>query len=141
MGWWSWSGPTLGRGDITYMPTIAGFFYFSVVHDAWSRQVVGWSMATHLKNKLVLDTWTWHSISGNREVIRHSDQGRSTPSWPSASGTAKTDARPSMGSDSDVYDNALCESFCASLEYELIDRSTLRTLTQGLREIFDYVNG
>ncbi len=75
--------------DITYVPTPAGFLYLSVVIDAYSRRVVGWS----------------------------------------------------MGSVGDCYDNALCESFFASLECELIDRKRFATRYEARRALFKYYRG
>jgi putative transposase len=121
------TGPDrLWVADITYVPTTAGFFYLSVVLDAWSRRVVGWSMATHLKTKLVLDALDMAVHQHQpEEVIHHSDQG--TQYTPIAFGQRCREAgiRPSMGSVGDAYDNALCESFFASLECELIERNEI----------------
>ena len=62
--------------DITYIPTWAGFLYLAVVLDAWSRRVVGWSMATHLRTELVLDALNMATWQRRPErVIHHSDQG------------------------------------------------------------------
>ena len=63
--------------DITYVPTMAGFLYLAVVLDAWSRKIVGWAMANHLRAELVLDAM--EIAVGQRrpkDVIHHSDQGR-----------------------------------------------------------------
>ena len=62
--------------DITYVPTLAGFLYLALVLDAWSRKIVGWSMANHLRAELVLDAM--EATVGQRrpkDVIHHSDQG------------------------------------------------------------------
>jgi len=137
------TGPDrLWVADITYVPTTAGFFYLSVVLDAWSRRVVGWSMATHLKTKLVLDALDMavHQRQPD-EVIHHSDQGTQYTSIAFGQRCREADIQPSMGSVGDAYDNALCESFFASLECELIDRITLRSFTHGRREVFDYIEG
>ena len=72
--------------DITYIPTWAGFLYLAVVLDAFSRRVVGWSMANHLRTQLVLDALDmalWQRRPDG--VIHHSDRDRSTPRSPSAS--------------------------------------------------------
>ena len=72
--------------DITYIPTWAGFLYLAVVLDAFSRRVVGWSMANHLRTRLVLDALDmalWQRRPDS--VIHHSDRDRSTPRSPSAS--------------------------------------------------------
>lgn len=128
--------------DITYVPTAAGFFYLSVVLDAWSRRVVGWSMATHLKTKLVLDALEM-AIHQRRPdgVVHHSDQGTQYTSLAFGKRCREEGVRPSMGSVGDAYDNALCESFFASLECELIDRVSLNSFTHGRRKVFDYIEG
>ena len=71
------SGPDqLWVADITYVPTAAGFLYLAVVLDAWSRKIVGWSMANHLRTELVLDAMEM-AVGQRRpkDVIHHSDQG------------------------------------------------------------------
>ena len=62
--------------DITYVPTMAGFLYLAVVLDAWSRKIVGWAMANHLRAELVLDAMEM-AVGQRRpkDVIHHSDQG------------------------------------------------------------------
>lgn len=128
--------------DITYVPTWAGFVYLSVVLDAWSRRVVGWSMANHLRTELVLDALNmalWQRRPDS--VIHHSDQGTQYTSIAFGQRCKEAGARPSMGSVGDAYDNALCESFFATLECELIDRRTFRTRPEAEMAIFDYVEG
>ncbi len=70
-------GPNrLWVGDITFIPTAAGFLHLAVVVDAWSRRVVGWSMANHLRTELVLDALEMAVTQRRpRDVIHHSDQG------------------------------------------------------------------
>ena len=109
--------------DITYIPTWAGFLYLAVVLDAFSRRVVGWAMATHLRTELVLDALEM-ALSQRRptEVIHHSDQGCQYTSIAFGQRCKTAGVRPSMGSVGDCYDNAMCESFFATLECELLDR-------------------
>lgn len=107
--------------DITYIPTWAGFLYLAVVIDVWSRRVVGWSMATHLRTELVLAAL--EMARGQRrpkDVIHHSDQGSQYTSIEFGKRCRQAGIRPSMGSVGDCYDNALCESFFATLECELL---------------------
>jgi putative transposase len=71
------AGPNqLWVADITYVPTMAGFLYLAVVLDAWSRKIVGWAMANHLRAELVLDAMEM-AVGQRRpkDVIHHSDQG------------------------------------------------------------------
>ncbi len=85
--------------DITYIPTWAGFLYLAVVVDAWSRRVVGWAMATHLRTELVLDALNM-ALSQRRpsEVIHHSDQGTQYTSIAFGLRCREAGVRPSMGS-------------------------------------------
>ena len=97
--------------DITYVPTTAGFLYLSVVLDVFSRRVVGWSMANHLRTELVLDALEM-AVQQRRpiDVIHHSDQGCQYTSLAFGHRCQHAGVRPSMGSVGDCYDNALCES-------------------------------
>lgn len=128
--------------DITYVPTWQGFLYLAVVVDAWSRRVVGWAMRTHLRAELVLealDMAVWQRRPS--EVIHHSDQGSQYASIAFGSRCKRAGVRPSMGSVGDCYDNALCESFFATLECELIDRVRLRTPREAKRAVFEWIEG
>ena len=128
--------------DITYIPTWAGFLYLAVVLDAWSRRIVGWAMATHLRTELVLDAMDMAVYQRRPEgVIHHSDQGTQYTSIAFGLRCKEVDVRPSMGSVGDAYDNAMCESFFASLECELIDRTKFRTQAEAKMAVFDYIEG
>src|SRR6201999_3615895 len=98
--------------DITLVPTASDFLYLAVVLDAWSRKIVGWSMANHLRAELVLDALEM-AIGQRRPdgVIHHSDQGSQYTSVAFGNRCKETGVRPSMGSVGDAYDNAMCESF------------------------------
>jgi putative transposase len=88
------SGPNeLWVADITYVPTVTVFLYLAVVLDAWSRKIVGWSMANHLRTELVLDAM--EAAVGQRrpkDVIHHSDQGITGP-------CRSASAAPKLGCD------------------------------------------
>jgi putative transposase len=128
--------------DITYIPTWAGFLYLAVVVDAWSRRVVGWAMATHLRTELVLDALNM-ALSQRRpaQVIHHSDQGTQYTSIAFGLRCREAGVRPSMGSVGDCFDNALCESFFATLECELLDRRRFRTQIEARIAVFDFLEG
>jgi putative transposase len=128
--------------DITYVPTWAGFLYLAVVIDVWSRRVVGWAMATHLRTELVLKALNM-ALEQRRptNVIHHSDQGSQYTSIAFGKRCTQMGVRPSMGSVGDCYDNALCESFFATLECELIDRSTFRSHSAAQIAIFRFIEG
>ena len=123
--------------DITYVPTWSGFLYLAVVVDAWSRRVVGWAMATHLKTELVLDALNMAIWQRRPErVVHHSDQGTQYTSIAFGIRCRKAGVQLSMGSVGDCFDNALCESFFATLECELIDRETFKTRTEARLAVF-----
>jgi putative transposase len=93
------SGPNqLWVADITYVPTTTGFLYLAVVLDAWSRRIVGWSMANHLRTELVLDAMEM-AVGQRRpkDVIHHSDQGSQYTSVAFGKRCGEAGVRPSMG--------------------------------------------
>ena len=136
------SGPNaLWIADITYLPTWQGFLFLAVVIDAWSRRVVGWSMANHLRTELVLDAlemalWNRRPAPG---LIHHSDHGSQYTSLAFGRRCREAGIAASMGSVGDCFDNAMCESFFASLECELIDRNRWRTHSEARTAVFDYI--
>ena len=109
--------------DITYIPTWSGTLFLAVVLDVWSRRVIGWAMETHLRTELVLAALNM-AVDQRRphQVIHHSDQGCQYLAVGFGLRCRAAGVRPSMGSVGDCYDNALCESFFATLECELLDR-------------------
>jgi putative transposase len=122
------------------VPTEAGFLYLAAVLDAWSRRVIGWAMATHLRTELVLAALEMALAPPPR---RHpsSDHGCQYTAVAYGERCLAAGVRPSMGSVGDAYDNALCESFFATLECELLDRERFRTPAEARRAIFDYIEG
>ena len=128
--------------DITYVPTWAGFLYLAVVLDAFSRRIVGWSMATTLATRLVLDALNMALMTRRpRGVIHHSDQGSQYTSIEFGHRCREAGVRPSMGSVGDAYDNAMCESFFATLECELLDRCRFKTQTEARTAVFAFIEG
>ena len=128
--------------DITYIPTGGGVLYLAVVVDAFSRRVVGWAMAARMKTQLVLDALEM-AIRQRRPngVIHHSDHGSQYTSIEFGRRCREAGIRPSMGSVGDCFDNALCESFFATLECELIDRHRFVTRAEAQRAVFDFIEG
>ena len=128
--------------DITYVPTSAGFLYLAVVLDACSRRIVGWSMATTLATLLVLDALDMGLTTRRPNgVIHHSDQGSQYTSLEFGRRCREAGVRPSMGSVGDAYDNALCESFFATLECELLARRRFRTQAEARIALFQFIEG
>jgi len=137
------AGPDrLWVADITYVPTWAGFLFLAVVLDAWSRRIIGWAMETHLRTELVLAALDM-AVAQRRptDVIHHSDQGCQYTSLAFGKRCREAGVRPSMGSVGDAYDNAMCESFFATLECELLDRRRFRTQAEARLAIFDFIEG
>jgi len=128
--------------DITYIPSWAGFLYLAVVLDAFSRRIVGWSMAEHLKTGLVLATLNM-AIGQRRPrgVVHHSDHGTQYTSIEFGLRCKEAGVRPSMGSVGDAYDNAMCESFFATLECELLDRRRFATKAEARMAVFEFIEG
>ena len=128
--------------DITFVPTAAGFLYLAVVLDAWSRKIVGWAMANHLRTTLVLSAL--EMAVGQRQprsVIHHSDQGSQYTSLAFGQRCKEAGVRPSMGSVGDAYDNAMCESFFATLECELLDRRRFACQVEARMACFSFIEG
>ena len=126
--------------DITYIPTWAGFLFLAVVVDAFSRRVVGWSMANDLKTQLVLDALEMALWQRRPEgVVHHSDQGSQYTSVAFGQRCRQAGVRPSTGSAGDCFDNAMCESFFATLECELLARSRFHTQAEARMAVFEYI--
>ena len=128
--------------DITYVPTYAGFLFLAVVMDAFSRRVVGWATSSNMRTQLVLDALNM-AIERRKpiDVVHHSDQGTQYTSIAFGSRCREANVRPSMGSVGDCYDNAMCESFNATLECELLDQHRFRTHKEAELAIFDFIEG
>jgi putative transposase len=128
--------------DITYVPTWSGFLYLAVVLDVFSRRVVGWSMSTTLQTELVLAALNMAlAVRKPRGVIHHSDQGSQYTSLAFGRRCREMGVRPSMGSVGDAYDNAMAESFFATLECELLARHRFKTQADARTAIFQFVEG
>ena len=125
---------------MTYIPTWQGFLYLAVVVDACSRKVVGWAFGARMTADLVIAALNMalHTRRPER-VIHHSDQGSQYTSVVFGKRCEKMKVRPSMGSVGDAYDNAIAESFFATLEYELIDRRSWPTKAQARLDIFCWI--
>jgi putative transposase len=134
---------TRWTADITYVPTWVGFLYLAVVLDVFSRRIIGWAMAEHLRTELVLSAlemalWNRRPDPG---VIHHSDHGCQYTSLAFGNRCQEAGVVPSLGSRGDCYDNAITEAFFATLACELLDQSTFRTQSQARTAIFDYIEG
>lgn len=128
-------------GDITYIPTWEGWLYLAVVLDLASRRVVGWAMKETLDSSLATDALTmalWRRRPG-RGLLHHTDRGVQYASGDYQRLLAEHGMICSMSCKGDCYDNAVAESFFATLEWELIQQSDWHTRDEARRAIFDYV--
>jgi putative transposase len=129
--------------DITYISTWEGFLYLAHVQDLFSRRIVGWSMADHLHSELVVDALEMALARRrpDRGLIHHSDQGCQYTAVLFTKRCAKAGIEISMGSVGDCYDNAVCETFHASLKKERIYRQSWPTRAAARTAIFEYIEG
>ena len=126
--------------DITQHPTEEGWLYLAVVIDAFSRKVVGWSMAEHLQAELVIKAlemavWNRQPSPG---LVHHSDHGSQYTSLAFGQRLEQAHILGSMGTVGDALDNAVAESFFATLQVELLDRRRWQTRAQLTTAIFEY---
>jgi putative transposase len=129
--------------DITYISTWEGFLYLAHVQDLFSRLIVGWSMADHLRAELVVDALEM-ALYRRRPapgLIHHSDQGCQYTAVLFTKRCAKAGIEISMGSVGDCYDNAVCETFHASIKKERIYRRSWPTGAEARTAVFEYIEG
>jgi putative transposase len=127
--------------DITYLRTGEGWLYLAAVQDAYSRQIVGWSMATHTRATLVVDALQMalarrHPAPG---LVHHSDQGSQYVSLAFGKAAGQAGIAVSMGSRGDAYDNAVAETFFATLKKELVNRRSWPNRLELQSAVFEYV--
>ena len=127
--------------DITYLRTWEGWLYLVAVQDLYSRRIVGWSMANHMRTELVTDALQM-ALAHRRPqpgLIWHSDQGSQFVSLAFGQQARAAGIAQSMGSRGDCFDNAVAESFFATLKKELINRRAWPTRAELRTEVFDYI--
>jgi putative transposase len=138
------AGPNqLWVADVTYLRTWEGWLYLAAVQDAYSRAIVGWSMAEHMRAELVVDAL---QMAVNRRrpepgLIHHSDQGSQYVSLAFGQAAGAAGIARSMGSKGDAYDNAVAESLFATLKKELVNRQSWPTRRELTSEVFEYIEG
>jgi putative transposase len=128
--------------DVTEHPTEGGKVYVAVVLDAWSRMVIGWSIADHLRSELVVDALQmaiWRRRPPEGKTICHTDHGSQYTSWAFGRRLRAAGLLGSMGSIGDCFDNSLAESFFGTLQLELLDRHRWQTREELASAIFDYL--
>ena len=136
-------GPNqLWVADITEHSTAEGRVYLAVVLDAWNRQVVGHSIADHLRAELVvdaLDMACWRQRPEPGQTVHHSDHGTQYTSWAFGQRLRSAGLLGSMGTVGDALDNAVAESFFATLQTELLDRRNWASRRQLAQAIFEWI--
>jgi putative transposase len=133
----------LWTADITYVDTEEGFLYPAFVLDACSRRLVGWAMESHLRTELVVDAlqmavWRRKPAPG---LIHHSDQGVQYTSLSFGKRLEEAGIVPSMGRVGSALDNAISESFVATLKAELVSRLRFPSREAAKTAIFEYLEG
>jgi len=129
--------------DITYLRTWEGWVYLAAVQDAYSRRIVGWSMNSHMRAELVVDALQM-ALQRRRPgpgLVHHSDQGSQFVSLAFGQKARDAGIAVSMGSKGDCYDNAVAESFFATLKKELVHRRSWPTRRELISEVFEFVEG
>ena len=131
----------LWAADITYIRTWEGWLYLASVMDCYSRRIVGWSIADHLRAELVVDALQMAVARRRPEagIVHHSDQGSQYTSLVFTRRCRSVGIDVSMGSRGDCFDNAAMESFHASLKKDLIYRRSWPTKTEARTALFDYI--
>jgi putative transposase len=128
--------------DITQHRTDQGWVYCAVVLDTFSRRVIGWSIADHLRTELVVDALEMACLrrrSRGKGTVVHSDHGSQYTSWAFGQRLRSAGLLGSMGSIGDCFDNALAESFFSSMQIELLDRHRWSTLQGLANAIFEWI--
>jgi putative transposase len=129
--------------DITYIPTREGFLYLAFMLDTHSRRIVGWSMAPHMRTELVLDAlemavWRRRPATG---LVHHSDRGVQYTAISFGKRLKEVGIVPSMGRTGTALDNAMAESFIATLKSELVHRHHFPDREAARSAIFEYLEG
>jgi len=131
----------LWLADITYLRSWEGWLYLAAVQDAYSRAIVGWSMAEHMRAQLVVDALKM-ALARRRPdpgLVHHSDQGSQYVSLGFGQAAHDAGIALSMGSTGDAYDNAVAESFFATLKKELVHRRSWPTRRELGSAVFEYI--
>jgi putative transposase len=128
--------------DVTYVPTEEGWLYLAIVLDVFSRLIVGWAMDAHLGSQLVLAALQMaYAQRWPHKVIHHSDHGSEYTAIAFGTRCQRLGVQASMGSVGDCFDNAMAESFFASLECEVLDRHRFLTRNEARSAIFAWIAG
>ena len=135
-------GPNiLWVADITYLRTWEGWLYLAAVQDAYSRRIVGWAMTEHMRTELVADALQMavHRRRPEPGLIHHSDQGSQYVALGFGQQARDAGIAVSMGSKGDAYDNAVAESFFATIKKELVHRQPWPSRRDLSSAVFEYI--
>jgi putative transposase len=130
--------------DITEHPTREGKVYCAAVLDVYSRRIVGWSIADHLRSELVVDAIEmarWRRRPQPGRTVVHSDRGSQYTAWAFGQRLRSAGLLGSMGRVASALDNAMMESFFGSMQLELLDRQWWQTRAELARAIFEWIEG
>lgn len=129
--------------DITYLRTWEGWLYLAAVQDAYSRRIVGWAMTEHMRTELVADALQMAVARRRPEpgLIHHSDQGSQYVALGFGQKARDAGIAVSMGSKGDAFDNAVAESFFATIKKELVHRQSWPTRRDLSSAVFEYIEG
>jgi transposase InsO family protein len=135
------SGTPAWISDITYIPTQEGWLYLSAIMDLRTRRIVGWAMADHMRVDLVLDALHMAIARGKpgKELLHHSDRGTQYACGQYRQLLKDHHITCSMSRTGNCYDNAVMESFWATLKTEEVYRKTYATRKQATAAIFNYI--
>ncbi len=128
--------------DVTEHPTGDGKVYVAVVLDAFSRMVVGWSIADHIRAELVVDALqmaTWRRRPPKGQTVAHSDHGSQYTSWAFGRRLRAAGLLGSMGSIGDCFDNSVVESFFGTLQLELLDEHQWDSREELALAVFEWI--
>lgn len=131
----------LWTADITYVKTDEGFLHLAFVLDVYSRRIVGWSMASHLRTEIVVDAlemavWRRKPAAG---LVHHSDRGTQYTALSFGKRLEEAGIVPSMGGAGSALDNAISESFVATLKVELVHTRRFPTRGAARSAVFEYL--
>ena len=129
--------------DITYVPTQQGWLFLAVVMDCYSRRIVGWAMdgamPTELVSRALQMALTQRRPDGPHVLVHHSDRGCQYASREYQQLLRQHDITSSMSRSGDCYDNAMMESFFATLKTELVHQHDYATRDEARQSIFEYI--
>ena len=129
-------------GDITYIPTTDGWLYLAVLLDLYSRRVVGWAMSDRIDTELALEALRMAGATRALDAsrIHHTDRDCRYGSDDCLAALTELGARPNMSRKGDCWDNAVSESFFATLEKELLAVHPLQSRSKTRKDVANYID-